>query len=133
MTCPECKKPFKPTGYNQKYCSLKCRRKVEDRKKTERNRAIPKEPRLCKFCNNSFTPKTYKIKYCSEGCRKKAFRKQQDASRKHIITKTTNIQTLCTCPKCEKSHLVDGRVDRARRIYCAECELTVNRYLRYAG
>lgn len=131
-TCESCGKEFKPTGYNQKYCSIKCQRKAADRRKTERKRAIPKIPQPCAYCNETFTPKSYKVKYCSEECARRAMYKRQTESRKGLFSKGGVITTLVKCPSCGGTRLEEGRYDRAARSFCFPCRELIEKLYRCA-
>ena len=125
--CPICKKKFKATKYNQKYCSFDCKctamlqtqervmRNYLDRKIAERKEIRENTIKICPICNKEFTPLDSHQKYCSDECKKEGGRivqKQSRQNRKEQIReylrnryhehKTKKEVTPKICPICNK-------------------------------
>ena len=69
--CPECGRGFEPNRPHQKYCSMRCKRKVEHAKVSAEKLAA-RANRVCPVCGATFTPKSGKGIYCSRYCKNKA-------------------------------------------------------------
>lgn len=80
--CPVCGKRFNPNVYNQKFCSLACKRKQVC---LDRPNNLSKK-RICIICGKEFYPNASGQTTCSEECR--TVRKHQN-TKKHNDKKTT--------------------------------------------
>jgi hypothetical protein len=64
MKCVYCNNEFQQKSIINKYCSKKCKSKVE-----AQNRSKKPAIKVCKCCNKEFTPYTSLDKFCSANCR----------------------------------------------------------------
>ena len=69
--CPVCGRGFEPNRPYQKYCSTRCKRKVEHAKVSAEKLAA-RANRVCPVCGATFTPKSRKGIYCSGYCKNQA-------------------------------------------------------------
>lgn len=122
--CKECDKVFKSLQYNHIYCSNECRRKVRDRRLSERYK-LPLE-RKCKICGKTFIRKKQSCQiYCSHKCKKKA-RKRQVKYRKNRRGKIylAQFEKEPLCRVCYSQLVPDNWYPSFMRInsfVCIEC------------
>lgn len=144
--CPICKKEFKTTKYNQKYCSIECKgiamvqthkkalRSYLDKKINERNEIRQNITRVCPICNKEFTPLESHQKYCSNKCaiegskivQKKSRQNRKEQLREYLRNryhekiKPNKEITIKTCPICGKEFKPEKSTNQK---YCSdECK-----------
>jgi 5-methylcytosine-specific restriction endonuclease McrA len=84
--CITCGKTFIPKNRRTKYCSVTCRRKLQRQAEKivkrirDREKAVPKTPRICHECGVMFTPKygEKRRKFCSRECMKRSIRRNNE-------------------------------------------------------
>ena len=142
-TCPICKKKFKTTKYNQKYCSIECQgiamvqthkkalRSYLDKKITERNEIRQNTTRVCPICNKEFTPLESHQKYCSNECALEGGKIVQKKSRQnrkeqlraylrkryHEKIKPNKEVIVKVCPICNKEFKPEKS---SNQVYCSD-------------
>lgn len=96
--CPECLRPFKPRGHNQKYCSEKCQQRVHSKKQRairSKRRKDSIKPIECPQCHATFTPERRGRKYCSLKCQTEFNSKARPKSEKaSSVLPTANNESL---------------------------------------
>ena len=68
MDCVICGKPLNPK--QQKYCSAKCRNKMNGIRQAEKRSALPKDKykKVCGVCGKPFETNQFNQKYCCKKC-----------------------------------------------------------------
>ena len=102
-TCPHCGAEFEPEVHNQKFCSLKCRRKAYYAKHHPKFEPVERQ---CLHCGKMFTVESahgQHQKFCSAECRN------------HYNYKA-NPLVVKTCPHCGKTF----ETNRSYQIYCSK-------------
>ena len=104
VTCPICKKKFKPHHSNVKYCSKACRRAGDKRRAANRNKIYYQQLMPitnCIECGKPFRPKSTRNVFCSFECRyERIRRREKETTIAHSKLSTNNAQYDLTCQVC---------------------------------
>ena len=104
-TCPTCGKEFEATHHLARYCSRKCRRKVEH-DKVSAARLAARANRVCPICGATFTPKRCNTVYCSSSCKYRARRGAPIRDSPHValaaILSSRRVSEYLSLPDAER-------------------------------